>query len=146
TVSSDAGIIRTFIVLRAVTPGGVDLVARFPDQGYFDSKGKINSDGEAVVSDILSVIRRYQRYFLRVECHSGIDGREEENLERTEEMAYTIFQEFDGSYWPLDRMTYMGAGETEALYETSGKFQAYRNNRMEFRLEYDNYVEKMEKK
>lgn len=134
--------LRTGVVLRPIKDGGVELVARFPNKNYFDENGVINSRGAEVVDAILGRINRHQRYFLRVECHSAIPGREEENLERTEEMAYTIFQKFQGTYWPLDRMTYMGAGETEALYESNGLFESYRNDRMEFRLEDDNFVVK----
>lgn len=141
TSTHEASDLRTGVVLRPIQEGGVELVARFPNKDYFDEKGVINSRGADVVDAILNRIRRHQRYFLRVECHSAIPGREEENLERTEEMAYTIFQKFQGSYWPLDRMTYMGAGETEALHESGNLFQSYRNDRMEFRLEYDNFVE-----
>ncbi|MEQ8351798.1 MAG: hypothetical protein RH862_09960 [Leptospiraceae bacterium] len=150
SIRNGAGVIRTYegstittgVVLRPIKEGGVELVARFPNRNYFDEEGVINSRGEEVVAAVLSRIDRHQRYFLRVECHSAIAGREEENLERTEEMAYTIFQEFQGNYWPLDRMTYMGAGETEAIYEARGTFENYRNDRMEFRLEDDNFVVK----
>ncbi len=150
SIRNEAGVIRNYeasalstgVVLRPIKEGGVELVARFPNKNYFDKEGVINSEGEAVVDAILSRINRHQRYFLRVECHSAIAGREEENLERTEEMAYTIFQKFQGTYWPLDRMTYMGAGETEAIYEARGIFENYRNDRMEFRLEDDNFVVK----
>lgn len=130
--------VQTGVLFRPLTPGDQDLVARLPERKYFDEEEQeLTGEGEDMIDSVLDKLNRYRRYYVYVESHSKVEGREEENLLRTEEIAYRFFEEFSDSYWPLNRMSYQGLGETELLFEEDTPFANYRNDRIEIRLVYD---------
>lgn len=129
---------RTGVLLRPVRRGGADLVARLPQQNYFNERGRLTGAGEDALDAVLSSLSRYGRYNVIVESHSAVPGREEENLEKTELRARSMHQYFLRKGFPRGRLRYRGHGESEiqlpAPVDGNHAFEHYRNERIEVRL------------
>ncbi len=133
-----SGEMRTGVLLRPLRRGSADLVARLPQQNYFNERGRLTAAGEDALDAVLSSLSRYGRYNVVVESHSAVPGREEENLEKTEFRARSIFEYVLARGFPRERLRYRGHGEAEirlpAPVDGDHAFEHYRNERIEVRL------------
>ncbi len=120
------------VLFRPAQPGVRNLFARIPVQSYFDPNGSLTAEGEVAVSEIVKSLQRYQRYNIHLYMHSGTIGREETNLENSENRGLTLFKRMEPEW--KGRIDFQGLGESEALSTAPEDFPQYRNERIELQL------------
>lgn len=130
----EADPVETDLFFRPNYKGGRNLVARIPLQNYFNEENKLKPDGLNVLGRIRSRLRRYGLYKYSIEVHASAPGREEINLDRTEQRAMAIRQYLHGFDLKGEYVDYRGFGETELLRLHRENFDHYRNERIEVRL------------
>ncbi|RHX88189.1 OmpA family protein [Leptospira stimsonii] len=83
---------------------------------------------------IRSLLNEFPGYKIEVQSHSSHQGDEEVNQVTTEERAKTAFEYFFSKSAPFGRVRFRGYGETLPLIPGSGKYEADKNQRIDFYL------------
>ncbi|TGM07263.1 hypothetical protein EHQ76_04500 [Leptospira barantonii] len=83
---------------------------------------------------IRSALNDFPGYKIELQSHSSHQGDEEVNQVGTEDRARTAFEYFFSKTVPFGRMRFRGYGETLPLIPGSGKYEADKNQRIDFYL------------
>jgi len=126
-------LLSTELILNPVEKGSTELRALMPLQKYFQNQ-ELTEAGRRVVTLSMKKFRRYRRYNLHIEVHSDLDGREEENLKKTEARAWSVFEFLSNSGMDVKTMDYRGYGETEPVSPPIDAYARYKNERIQFYL------------
>ncbi|MCR9140803.1 MAG: OmpA family protein [bacterium] len=123
------------VLFRPVSRGRPALYSRLPAQNYFNESYGLTDQGEDALDEVLSRLSRYGSYEVIIENHSALPGREESNLEKTEQRARSMYEYFLKQGFPANRLKYRGHGEAELARDGRTEFASYRNERIEIRLQ-----------
>lgn len=126
--------LKTGPLFRVLEPGKSELIVRIPSKNHFDALDQLTLQGKTVLEQFLNAYKRYKKYDIYIEVHSGEPGEEEENLFHSEKRAREIRDFFLDHGIEEPGLFYKGMGESELLYSSEFQHLRYRNQRIQIRL------------
>ncbi|MCB1324752.1 MAG: OmpA family protein [Spirochaetales bacterium] len=121
--------VNTDVLILATNDLAGELLAPLPLQSYF-LNGQLTDSGRGALDRLLERLRRYDHYSVEVTAHTAIPGREEQNLELSEQHAWLAYRYLRDRGFPASRLSYRGYGETEPEQPGDTPFAHYRNRRL----------------
>ncbi len=95
---------------------------------------EIKHKGKVILDRVFQILQKYENYEVLIEGHTDDIGKEEYNLELSERRAKSVNDYLLSRGIRVDRLKYVGMGETVPLYPNDNDEHRRRNRRVEFML------------
>ena len=119
-------------VLIMVTERGLKI--RISNIEFPFGSDTIKYSGKTILDRVFEILQKYDLYDVIIEGHTDDIGQEEFNLELSERRAKAVHDYLVGKGIRVDRLKYVGMGETVPLYPNDSDEHRRRNRRVEFML------------
>jgi outer membrane protein OmpA-like peptidoglycan-associated protein/flagellar hook assembly protein FlgD len=119
-------------VLVLVTERGLKI--RISNIEFPFGSNEIKHKGKVILDRVFQILQKYENYDILIEGHTDDIGKEEYNLELSERRAKAVQDYLIGRGIRVDRLKYVGMGETVPLYLNDNDEHRRRNRRVEFML------------
>lgn len=119
-------------VLIMVTERGLKI--RISNIEFPFGSNDIKYSGKTILDRVFEILKKYELYDVIIEGHTDDVGKEEFNLELSERRAKSVHDYLVGKGLRVDRLKYVGMGETVPLYQNDSDEHRRRNRRVEFML------------
>lgn len=90
--------------------------------------------GKSILDRVYQILQKYEAYDVLIEGHTDDIGKEEYNLDLSERRARSVHDYLVSRGIRIDRLKYVGMGETAPLYPNDSDENRRRNRRVEFML------------
>jgi outer membrane protein OmpA-like peptidoglycan-associated protein/flagellar hook assembly protein FlgD len=90
--------------------------------------------GKVILDRVYQILQKYESYDVLIEGHTDDIGKEEYNLDLSERRARAVHDYLVSRGIRIDRLKYVGMGETVPLYPNDSDENRRRNRRVEFML------------
>lgn len=119
-------------VLVLVTERGLKI--RISNIEFPFGSDEIKYRGKQILDRVAQILQKYENYDVLIEGHTDDIGKEEYNLELSERRAKSVNDYLIGRGIRVDRLKFVGMGETVPLYPNDSDENRRRNRRVEFML------------
>lgn len=119
-------------VLVLVTERGLKI--RISNIEFPFGSNEIKHKGKVILDRVFQILQKYESYEVLIEGHTDDIGKEEYNLELSERRAKAVNDYLLSRGVRVDRLKYVGMGETVPLYPNDSDEHRRRNRRVEFML------------
>ncbi len=119
-------------VLVLVTERGLKI--RISNIEFPFGTDEIKYRGRLILDRVFQILQKYENYDVLIEGHTDDIGKEEYNLELSERRAKAVNDFLAGRGIRIDRLSFVGMGETVPLYPNINDENRRRNRRVEFML------------
>lgn len=119
-------------VLVLVTERGLKI--RISNIEFPFGSNEIKYKGKMILDRVHQILQKYENYDVLIEGHTDDIGKEEYNLELSERRAKAVNDYLVSRGIRVDRLKYVGMGETVPLYPNDSDENRRRNRRVEFML------------
>lgn len=119
-------------VLVLVTERGLKI--RISNIEFPFGSDEIKYRGKVILDRVCQILQKYENYDVLIEGHTDDIGKEEYNLELSERRAKAVNNYLAGRGIRIDRLSFVGMGETIPLYPNTNDENRRRNRRVEFML------------
>ena len=120
-------------------PFKTDVFFREVDQNYvsmiplsiiLDEENKIHATKENFLKKIVQEYYKHKKKYIYIKVHSHTDGKDDENLYRTESISKQLFDILVKDI-PEKNIFFRGVGELYPQFKDKSEFSKYRNDRVE---------------
>jgi outer membrane protein OmpA-like peptidoglycan-associated protein/flagellar hook assembly protein FlgD len=119
-------------VLVLVTERGLKI--RISNIEFPFGSDEIKHKGKVILDRVVQILQKYENYDVLIEGHTDDIGKEEYNLELSERRAKAVNEYIISRGIRVDRLSFVGMGETIPLYPNDSDENRRRNRRVEFML------------
>jgi outer membrane protein OmpA-like peptidoglycan-associated protein/flagellar hook assembly protein FlgD len=119
-------------VLVLVTERGLKI--RISNIEFPFGTHEIKYRGKVILDRVYQILEKYESYNVLIEGHTDDIGKEEYNLELSERRAKAVNDYLAAKGIRIDRLSFVGMGETVPLYPNDNDENRRRNRRVEFML------------
>ena len=119
-------------VLVMVTERGLKI--RISNIEFTFGSENILHKGKVILDRVYQILQKYESYDVLIEGHTDDIGKEEYNLDLSERRARSVHDYLVSRGIRIDRLKYVGMGETVPLYPNDSDENRRRNRRVEFML------------
>jgi outer membrane protein OmpA-like peptidoglycan-associated protein len=97
-------------------------------------KARLKTNSIPILNDILSILKKYPDFHLRIEGHTDSQGNAARNLQLSKGRAATCYEFFTTRGISANRLEYQGYGETRPLAPNNTPAGRATNRRVEFNM------------
>jgi len=118
-----------------ITKEVIEQIAEIGQRIYFDTnKSTLKSESIPVLNEVLSILKKYPNYKIRVQGHTDSDGREAHNLTLSRNRASTVAVFLISHGIDRNRVSSEGYGESRPIATNNTAPGKQLNRRVEFNL------------